>query len=140
MRFKNWKIVQNWGVVAFVIVLVLPFALLDLSCYYINKLTSPNSYSLSSGQAVKLVEDHDAQALSDDGPKSRNDYYLQTLNYQKVGEVITQYHLKTGTLAVVTCDTGDDDDSAGRMVAVRLVGGEHDGSVVMVSRGSIRER
>jgi hypothetical protein len=95
---------------------------------------SDRTWALSSGQNVVVVEDHEASVLIGNGPISRNDFY--TMKFIETSRL----HLKAGTLATVSVDSGDDDDTEGRSVAVKLLSGVNRGLVVIVSRGSIRER
>ncbi len=101
-------------------------------------LYTPRGWELSSflspGQAVVLLGDYDAPAFEGMVPASRQDFYDFNVG------LAPKCHIEKGALAVIAFDQGDNDDTASRRIAIKLVGGQHGGSVVAVPRGLVRKR
>ncbi len=138
MKIKIWKLM------AVILVLALPLTLLRLASVFLTQeyleieRIEARSRAFPPGHAIKLVEDYAARVLLGNGPTRLEDFYH--LNNQQTGGANIEHHLKSGTLALVTMDSGDNDDTVERLVAIKIVGGPHDGSVVVVPRRTICER
>ena len=124
--------------VAVALIAVALFILNGIRSGALDGLLDPRGWALSrfltAGQAVVILADANAPVFPGKVPASRQDFH----DFKQTQAVTC--HIVKGNFAVIAFDPGDDDDAASRLIAIKLVGGRNDGSVVAVPRGLIRTR
>lgn len=94
------------------------------------------THALAPGQEVTVVADHDAETFLGAVPATRDEFP----RIRDQGGSTPTSRVGAGTPATVVLDLGDDDDTANRLVAIKLAAGRQAGTAVTVPRGLLRER